>query len=180
MELSHYVRHLRVDMAREFLKNPKKTIDDIAEDCGFTDRIHFSKVFKRLTGETPGQYRRLLNTTAKKTVPRDQSPGEEPALSACIAYTRSQPPNGRSDSGSRYLPKCERRELPRAFPFDHWKRPLTPLITNFYSMRLRRAKNATIKPVPSRAKVVGSGTTEKVRLVPFKANVPLRPLVRLV
>ncbi len=73
-------------------QNPKKTIDDIAEDCGFTDRIHFSKVFKRLTGETPGQYRRLLNTTAKKTVPRNQSPGEEPALSPCIAYTRSRHP----------------------------------------------------------------------------------------
>ncbi|GAT34671.1 beta-glucosidase [Terrimicrobium sacchariphilum] len=64
VELGLYIRRARVDQARELLKDHHKTIDDIAEDCGFTDRIHFAKVFKKLTGDTPGKYRRILNTPA--------------------------------------------------------------------------------------------------------------------
>ncbi len=60
VELGLYIRRVRVDHAREMLKNPSKTIDDVAEACGFSDRIHFAKVFKRLTGETPGRYRKLF------------------------------------------------------------------------------------------------------------------------
>ncbi len=40
------------------LKNPRTLIDDAAEQSGFTDRIHFTKVFRRLTGQTPGQFQR--------------------------------------------------------------------------------------------------------------------------
>ncbi|TXI87798.1 MAG: AraC family transcriptional regulator [Cupriavidus sp.] len=61
---------MRVDLARELLKNPRKTIDDIAGECGFSDHSHFAKVFKRLTGETPGRYRLLRNTSAPQSSPR--------------------------------------------------------------------------------------------------------------
>lgn len=64
VELGLYIRRVRVDHARELLKNPNKTIDDVAEACGFSDRIHFAKVFKRLTGETPGRYRKLFVPSA--------------------------------------------------------------------------------------------------------------------
>ncbi len=66
VELGLYIRRVRVDQARELLKNRHKTIDDVAEACGFSDRIHFAKVFKKLTGETPGRYRRMFlpNTAA--------------------------------------------------------------------------------------------------------------------
>jgi beta-glucosidase len=58
LELSLYIRRMRIDHARELLKDPKNSIDDAAEQSGFTDRIHFAKVFRRLTGQTPGQYKR--------------------------------------------------------------------------------------------------------------------------
>jgi len=61
---------MRVDLARELLKNPRKTIDDIAGKCGFSDHMHFAKVFKGLTGETPGRYRLLRNTSALQSSPR--------------------------------------------------------------------------------------------------------------
>lgn len=62
MDLSYYIRRVRIDHARELLKEPKKSIDDAAEESGFTDRIHFAKVFRRLTGQTPGQYQRQFRT----------------------------------------------------------------------------------------------------------------------
>lgn len=62
LELSLYIRRMRIDHARELLKDPKRSIDDAAEQSGFTDRIHFAKVFRRLTGQTPGQYKRQFRT----------------------------------------------------------------------------------------------------------------------
>jgi beta-glucosidase len=56
--LSQYIRQVRIDRARELLKNPKIVIDDAAEQSGFTDRVHFTKVFRKLTGQTPGQFQR--------------------------------------------------------------------------------------------------------------------------
>ena len=58
VDLGLYIRRLRIDRACELLKNPKKSIDNVAEESGFSDRIHFAKVFRRLTGQTPGQYQK--------------------------------------------------------------------------------------------------------------------------
>lgn len=58
LDLSLFIRRMRIDHARELLKDPKNSIDDAAEQSGFADRIHFAKVFRRLTGQTPGQYKR--------------------------------------------------------------------------------------------------------------------------
>ncbi len=80
VELGLYIRRVRVDQARELLKNRHKTIDDVAEACGFSDRIHFAKVFKKLTGETPGRYRRMFL----------------PATAASAPWPNLQPKNPRS------------------------------------------------------------------------------------
>ncbi|WP_309381897.1 GH1 family beta-glucosidase [Cerasicoccus frondis] len=56
--LSSYIRQARIDHAKEMLKNPKTLIDDAAYQSGFSDRVHFTKVFRRLTGQTPGQYQK--------------------------------------------------------------------------------------------------------------------------
>ena len=57
-ELSLHIRKARVDHAKEILADPKALIDEAAEQAGFTDRAHLTKVFRRLTGQTPGQYQR--------------------------------------------------------------------------------------------------------------------------
>jgi len=62
-DLGEYIRNARVDHARELLKKPNMLIDVAAEKSGFSDRIHFSKVFRRLTGETPGEFQRRFRVS---------------------------------------------------------------------------------------------------------------------
>ncbi|MEW6208333.1 MAG: AraC family transcriptional regulator [Acidobacteriota bacterium] len=55
--IGEYARHLRVEFAcREILKSDLP-LAQIASIAGFSDQSHFSRVFKRLTGLTPCQYR---------------------------------------------------------------------------------------------------------------------------
>jgi len=50
-----YLLKFRIDKAKEFLKS--KSIGETAEACGFKNRYHFSKVFKKYSGITPKQYK---------------------------------------------------------------------------------------------------------------------------
>jgi AraC-like DNA-binding protein len=56
--MSEYVRKLRVEKARKELLTTDKPLSTIAFDAGFSDQAHFSRVFKELTGLTPGAFRR--------------------------------------------------------------------------------------------------------------------------
>jgi AraC family transcriptional regulator len=56
--IGEYLRLLRVDHARRQLAGSERTLADIAFASGFCDQGHFTRTFKRLTGATPGQYRR--------------------------------------------------------------------------------------------------------------------------
>jgi AraC family transcriptional regulator len=56
-----YVRRLRVDLARAALAGRDRTLQAIAADCGFSDQSHFTRVFHRLTGLTPAEYRRRMD-----------------------------------------------------------------------------------------------------------------------
>ena len=58
LNLSSYLQDLRINRAKTLLRNPKINIDDVAAESGFSDRVHFSKVFLRITGQTPGQFRK--------------------------------------------------------------------------------------------------------------------------
>lgn len=53
-----YVTQKRVEDARELLTSTDMPLADIAVDVGFNDYFHFIKTFKKLTGLTPGQYRK--------------------------------------------------------------------------------------------------------------------------
>jgi AraC-like DNA-binding protein len=53
-----YLTHLRVDNARSLLSETDAPQDEIARLCGFADTPHFSRTFRRVTGSTPGAYRR--------------------------------------------------------------------------------------------------------------------------
>lgn len=48
---------MRIERAKQLLRNPSMRVHDVAEQTGFSDVAHFSKSFKRLTGQTPGEYR---------------------------------------------------------------------------------------------------------------------------
>jgi transcriptional regulator GlxA family with amidase domain len=53
-----YTQHLRVGKAREILETSVESIDEIAWRCGYGDPGAFRRVFTRVTGLTPGHYRR--------------------------------------------------------------------------------------------------------------------------
>jgi transcriptional regulator GlxA family with amidase domain len=53
-----YTQHLRVGRAREVLETSAESIDEIAWRCGYGDSGAFRRVFARVTGLTPNDYRR--------------------------------------------------------------------------------------------------------------------------
>jgi AraC family transcriptional regulator, arabinose operon regulatory protein len=54
-----YITTLRVDKAKNLLKNPVLTIKEVAEEVGIP-WSHFSKVFHRKTGQSPSEYRNQI------------------------------------------------------------------------------------------------------------------------
>lgn len=52
-----YLNNLRIEKAKQLLSTGFYTINDIATCTGFHDVYYFSKVFKKLTGTTPGKYK---------------------------------------------------------------------------------------------------------------------------
>lgn len=51
------VRKLRIDYARHQIATSDQQLSEIALAAGFADQAHFSRVFKRLTGMTPAEFR---------------------------------------------------------------------------------------------------------------------------
>lgn len=53
-----HLMHIRVQKAAELLLSTRRTITDIALDCGFSDSNYFTRQFRKLMNQTPGQYRK--------------------------------------------------------------------------------------------------------------------------
>ena len=53
-----YLRRVRLQKARELLKDPSLSISEIAYSVGFSDPAYFSKVFKTETGVSPNEWRK--------------------------------------------------------------------------------------------------------------------------
>jgi len=53
-----YILRLRLEAAREQLLSTARPIAEIATDCGFSDRFHFSRAFARHLGSPPATLRR--------------------------------------------------------------------------------------------------------------------------
>lgn len=54
---SEILNGIRIEKAKELLKDPAMRIGDIAEEVGFLDLAHFSRVFKKLNGISANEYR---------------------------------------------------------------------------------------------------------------------------
>jgi len=55
-----YVQELRTEYAKGLLKRSGKSIYIIAEESGFSNSRSFNRVFKSVTGKTPGEFRKKL------------------------------------------------------------------------------------------------------------------------
>lgn len=60
---ANYINKVRIKKAKEFLEATDTPVMNIALDLGFDDCGYFIKVFKKLEGITPSNYRKLHNTT---------------------------------------------------------------------------------------------------------------------
>ena len=53
-----YIQQKRIEKSIMLMHHRKGEIDDIALACGFYDRFHFSKMFKKIIGQSPALYKR--------------------------------------------------------------------------------------------------------------------------
>lgn len=56
--IGEYVLGLRIQHACRSLTETRDSLSAIAQQSGFTDQSHLTRIFKRMTGVTPGSYRR--------------------------------------------------------------------------------------------------------------------------
>ncbi|CAA6689535.1 MULTISPECIES: GH1 family beta-glucosidase [unclassified Lentimonas] len=66
--LSAHIRRIRVEHARNLLRNPNMLIGDAADLSGFSDRIHFSKVFRKEMGMTAGEFQKQFRVASEAPV----------------------------------------------------------------------------------------------------------------
>ncbi len=53
-----YIHHRRIERAMVLLNSTDEKVINIAFDSGFGDLAHFNRVFRRITGQTPSQFRK--------------------------------------------------------------------------------------------------------------------------
>lgn len=56
--VNKYINELRINKAKELLKNHEIKMKDIASKIGYSDANYFAKIFKKETGSNPSDYRR--------------------------------------------------------------------------------------------------------------------------
>lgn len=61
--ITDYIHQERIALAKRHLQNPALNIKEIAWACGFADQGYFTRLFKRLSGETPKTFRKKSGTT---------------------------------------------------------------------------------------------------------------------
>ena len=57
INFSAYLNEYRIARAREMLQNTRLNVREISIACGYSDANYFARVFKRVTGMTPTEYR---------------------------------------------------------------------------------------------------------------------------
>lgn len=55
-----YVLRLRLDSARELLRDTNLTVAEVGEACGFRGSAYFGRVFRQRLSMTPGEYRKMV------------------------------------------------------------------------------------------------------------------------
>lgn len=57
--INGYLLQVRITKAKQGLRFTDKPIEEIAHECGMHDANYFSRIFKKVEGVTPGEYRRM-------------------------------------------------------------------------------------------------------------------------
>jgi YesN/AraC family two-component response regulator len=60
VNFSDYIASLRIQRAKELLRDESLSIQEIAEIVGYNDYFYFTKVFKKVEGISPSKYRKSI------------------------------------------------------------------------------------------------------------------------
>ena len=60
LSFGDYIRKLRIEKSIDLLKDPKYSLAEIAYLTGFSDQSHFTRIFKKQSGESPAVFRKKL------------------------------------------------------------------------------------------------------------------------
>jgi AraC-like DNA-binding protein/ligand-binding sensor protein len=60
MTFTQYLSMVRIAKAKKLLANPQARITEVAYEAGFASLTHFNRMFRRIAGESPTEYRRKL------------------------------------------------------------------------------------------------------------------------
>lgn len=60
LNFTDYVSRIRIEKAKNLLLNPNLRISEIAYEVGFQSLTHFNRVFRKLVGQSPTEYRLKL------------------------------------------------------------------------------------------------------------------------
>jgi AraC family transcriptional regulator, transcriptional activator of the genes for pyochelin and ferripyochelin receptors len=58
MTVHQYILQKRIDVAMDYLRADRYNIKETAYACGFNDISVFNRAFKKITGESPSEWRR--------------------------------------------------------------------------------------------------------------------------
>lgn len=64
VNFTDYLARLRIEKAKDLLLNPNLRISEIAYEVGFQSLTHFNRVFKRVLGQAPTEYRLRLASSS--------------------------------------------------------------------------------------------------------------------
>lgn len=60
LNFTEYLSQLRIEKAKNLLLNPNLRVSEIAYETGFQSLTHFNRVFRRIAGQSPTNYRKRL------------------------------------------------------------------------------------------------------------------------
>jgi AraC family transcriptional regulator len=58
MSPCQFITRRRIDFAREMMRTTRESLAQIAVGCGWSDQSHLCRVFRRVLGQSPGEWRR--------------------------------------------------------------------------------------------------------------------------
>ena len=62
-----HLQNLRIEQSKKLLENGGTPIEEVSAEVGYMDVSFFRRLFKRLTGLSPGQYRRMFQPVEMTT-----------------------------------------------------------------------------------------------------------------
>ena len=64
LNFTDYLSRVRIEKSKNLLLNPNLRVSEIAYEVGFQSLTHFNRVFKRVLGQSPSEYRAHLMISA--------------------------------------------------------------------------------------------------------------------